>query len=260
ACCQFAPIWSDVKGSMKKAERLLEIYQPGDIDILILPEMCFTGYVFHSLEEIMPFLEDTENGPTVQWAKKQAIRLHCHVMAGYPQGIGSKCYNSICFVDPQGTLVYTYQKTFLFETDENWAIEGPGFVATKLDGLGKVGFGICMDLNPYRFEADFYDYEFARYHLNQDTDLILCSMAWLCKSDETENPMETIKYWAARLYPLSSEVNRKKHTRVVICNRIGSERGVHFAGGSCAFDISKNRVVIKNSLQRKEGVLIVEYD
>lgn len=35
-----------------------------------------------------------------------------------------------------------------------------------------------MDLNPYRFQAAFQEMEFATFHLNHKSDLILCSMAW----------------------------------------------------------------------------------
>jgi protein N-terminal amidase len=41
-------------------------------------------------------------------------------------------------VNPEGKVVLTYQKSFLYETDENWAAEGPGFVSTHIEGLGKV--------------------------------------------------------------------------------------------------------------------------
>lgn len=87
----------------------------------------------------------------------KAIRLECFVIVGYPQktgkveanlDIGRKTqkveaidqhnYNSICCVDPKGRLIHTYQKAFLYETDENWAAEGPGFVSTHIHGLGKV--------------------------------------------------------------------------------------------------------------------------
>lgn len=60
ACCQFDPKWCNVKENMKNADELLEMYKkrenkssllvliinrykPNDIDILILPEMTFTG-------------------------------------------------------------------------------------------------------------------------------------------------------------------------------------------------------------------------
>lgn len=67
-----------------------------------------------------------------------AQRLECFVIVGYPQKENDQCYNSLCCVDPQGKVIVTYKKTFLFETDENWAVEGPGFVSIKIDGLGKV--------------------------------------------------------------------------------------------------------------------------
>jgi predicted amidohydrolase len=47
-------------------------------------------------------------------------------------------YNSVCFVNPVGKLLTTYQKSFLFETDDNWAIEGPGFVSKNIEELGQV--------------------------------------------------------------------------------------------------------------------------
>lgn len=67
-----------------------------------------------------------------------AIRLKCFVIVGYPQKKDQLCYNSLCCVNPEGKLITTYQKTFLYETDENWAIEGPGFVSFQVDRLGKV--------------------------------------------------------------------------------------------------------------------------
>ena len=60
------------------------------------------------------------------------------MIVGYPQKEGNKYYNSLCCVDPQGNLIKTYQKCFLFETDEQWATEGSGFVSMEMDGLGKV--------------------------------------------------------------------------------------------------------------------------
>ncbi|KAG0326694.1 Carbon-nitrogen hydrolase [Podila horticola] len=87
-------------------------------------------------------------------------------------------YNSVAFVDPQGHLVTTYAKTFLYYTDENWAEEGPGFKSIDVDGLGKVGFGICMDVNPYQFKAPFAAFEFSSYHVEHKSTLLLCSMAW----------------------------------------------------------------------------------
>lgn len=132
------------------------------------------GYVFHSVEEIKPYLEDTYNGPSVLWAKEKgkrlkrkniigikyigfvlflytffsflciyiAVELNCYIAVGYPEKHQTKdqvkYYNSMCFVNRQGELIKTYRKTFLYETDENWAEEGESFDTMMIPEFGKV--------------------------------------------------------------------------------------------------------------------------
>ena len=75
-------------------------------------------------------------------------------------------------VDPTGTFVKSYKKHFLYETDKTWAEEGPGFDSLELklprvDYIVRVGHGICMDINPWEFKAEYELFEFANYHLKQ---------------------------------------------------------------------------------------------
>ncbi|KAF9404750.1 Carbon-nitrogen hydrolase, partial [Podila epigama] len=184
-CLQLEPHFGELERNIQHATDMVASLKPEDVDVLVLPEMAFTGYVFTSKEHIEPYLEDAETGPSVMWAKSQAKRLAAHVSVGFPErkkldGDKGKevYYNSIAFVDPTGQLVTTYAKSFLYYTDENWADEGPGFKSIPVNGLGKVGFGICMDVNPYQFKSPFTDFEFSSFHLEQKSELILCSMAW----------------------------------------------------------------------------------
>ncbi|CAG8454140.1 11857_t:CDS:2 [Scutellospora calospora] len=236
--------------------------------------MAFTGYVFENKESIMPYLEDAETGTTVQWAKAQALRLHAFVMVGYPQiikGNPDKYYNSVCFIGRNSDLIETYQKTHLYTTDENWADEGPGFKSIYVPGLGKVGFGICMDLNPYRFEADFMAFEFARFHLQQQTDIILCSMAWLSSVSNNQ-----INYWCRRLLPLYYDVygndeesqtdrqnlgaNGNRKVLFVVANRTGTEKGTNFCGTSCVIYISSQKQISPLNIlnDHEETVMVVD--
>ncbi|CAO3702873.1 unnamed protein product [Rhizopus stolonifer] len=256
ACCQFDPKLGAVESNMALVDDLLKDYKPGDIEVLVLPEMAFTGYVFKGIEEIKPYLEDSKTGPTVNWSKTQAKRLSCFVIVGYPQIEGDQYYNSLCCVDPQGELVETYQKSFLYETDERWAIEGPGFVSVKIDKLGKIGFGICMDINPYQFKSDFFEHEFANYHLEQETEIMICCMAWL-KSETEEKGL--LNYWALRLLPLYNKIKEGKHAYFIACNRTGLERGKQFAGTSCALDISRESITILEHMNHDTtGVMITD--
>ncbi|KAG0375941.1 Carbon-nitrogen hydrolase [Mortierella sp. AD032] len=186
ACLQFEPILGEVKRNLAHATSMVAKLKPEDVDVLVLPEMAFSGYVFTSKDHIRPYLEDAETGPSIQWAKEQAIRLNAHVQVGYPEKriinkenpFKEEYYNSVAFVSPQGVLLNTYAKHFLYYTDENWAEEGPSFESMPVEGLGQVGFGICMDVNPYQFKTPFSDFEFSTFHLREKTKLLLCSMAW----------------------------------------------------------------------------------
>lgn len=61
---------------------------PGELDLLVLPEMALTGYTFKTAEEIAPFLEP-QNGATYALAAELARRLRCVVVAGYPEVLRS---------------------------------------------------------------------------------------------------------------------------------------------------------------------------
>lgn len=185
-------------------------------------------------------------------------------------------YNSLCFVDRQGQLVTTYQKTFLFETDELWAREGPGFRTIDIPELGRVGLGICMDINPYKFKADFHAYEFATYHSEQKTQLIICCMAWL-RSSGGGGALGVNQYWVHRLLPLCHKRHTKQHFYFVACNRSGQERGesigishifemahlsiidVTYAGGSSVIDLAGPPFRLLDYLEETdEDVMVVE--
>ncbi|GJJ78450.1 protein N-terminal amidase [Entomortierella parvispora] len=185
-CLQLEPKLGQVQENINHATDMIAHLKPEDVDVLVLPEMAFTGYVFKSKDHIRPYLEDSKTGPSVTWAMAQAIRLNAHVVVGYPERrvvnpsdpTKEQFYNSIAFVSPTGQLLTTYAKHFLYYTDENWAEEGPAFESIHVPGLGQVGFGICMDVNPYRFQSAFQEMEFSTFHLKHKSDLILCSMAW----------------------------------------------------------------------------------
>ncbi len=111
-----------------------------------------------------------------------------------------------------------------------------------------------MDLNPYQFKACFEEYEFARYHIQQRTEIILCSMAWLKPSVDENEPelqgnsqqinndkphLSTINYWCDRLSPYFTDSEKynvfptrlknsgpKHNVLFVACNRTGTENGL----------------------------------
>ncbi|KAK3637131.1 hypothetical protein LTR56_013863 [Elasticomyces elasticus] len=243
ATLQFAPTLGAVDANIQHANNLLDKPRPARIDLLVLPELAFSGYNFPSLEAITPFLEPTASGVSTQWAITTARRLHCHVILGYPEiyrdattGETSN-YNATVTVAPSGEILANYRKSFLYYTDEAWASEGhssvsqqqPFFCSPSLGQLGSIGHGICMDINPYKFTAPWTAYEFANTMLKADVKLIVLSMAWLTRLNEQdlvlepERPdMETVAYWLERFQPLLRS-NADEEVVVVFANRCGTE-------------------------------------
>ncbi|KAJ3268928.1 Carbon-nitrogen hydrolase [Terramyces sp. JEL0728] len=247
---QFEPSFCQIEQSIKTANTLISNIKA--VDYLILPEMCFTGYSFTSKDHILPFCESS-NGPTINWAIDTAKKFDCIVQVGYPRN-NTDLYNSVCIVNKEG-IITQYDKHFLYYTDENWATEGESFKHIEINGK-KIGFGICMDLNPYRFQAPFTDYEFANYHLQNECDYIFCSMAWLLHEYNEDSMVEMIQYWATRLQPL---LKSKKRVVVAICNRIGTEGETRFGGTSTVLAIEDGKFKLLGNLDPNEtNILVVD--
>ncbi|GFF33961.1 protein N-terminal amidase [Aspergillus lentulus] len=299
ATLQFAPRVGDVDGNIKRANELLNSGCATGIkslkpDLLVLPELALTGYNFPSLEAIRPFLEPAGKGVSAAWARETAARLRCKVCVGYPEievaadGESSaqpqeKYYNSLVVVSEEGEVVVNYRKTFLYFTDETWASEGTaeqGFhqlvfnngSAERGDVLTSrvaTSFGICMDINPYKFEAPFTAWEFANRVLDSKSQLVILSMAWTTFMSREEldaladkPDLDTFDYWIQRFWPLVRQKMRhdvdlgsdgheagdpkEKSIVIVFGNRCGEEGSVRYAGTSAIIAITQRPGVVQD--------------
>ncbi|CAX43617.1 NT-amidase, putative [Candida dubliniensis CD36] len=236
-------------------------------DLIVLPELAITGYNFPNSTAIKPYLESIDKfGPSLNLGRELSIKYQSMLVIGYPEFShgDNKIYNSCAVFNRCGQLIYNYRKTFLYETDEIWGCnENPikGFPSIELDFslnnnnnnnnnkkkidknvnenskstslLITTNIGICMDLNPYKFEAPFNKFEFSMSSYSQRAKLLICPMAWLNpsspsildkeefdKSDKLELAQElelelknsdfvepnwsTINYWILRFFPYLS--------------------------------------------------------
>lgn len=131
-CLQLSPTLGSVHENIQQADSLLSAsgVRLGGLDLLVLPELAFTGYNFPSLSAISPFLEPTSSGPSTRWAHATAKRLNCLVSVGYPEiatlsDSTTRRYNATVTVSPTGAVLAHYRKAFLYYTDATWASEGP---------------------------------------------------------------------------------------------------------------------------------------
>ncbi|KAI0150184.1 carbon-nitrogen hydrolase [Xylariaceae sp. FL1272] len=271
-CLQFAPEVADRNNNLNRADAILSKANPQNLDLLVLPELAFTGYNFKSLYHINPCLELKGSGISALWARSVALRFNCVVTVGYPEKVDVKLrwptspeyYNSVIVVNPDGETIGNYRKSFLYYTDQTWALEGPdGFYGGSIPGLGQTAMGICMDINPYRFEAPWNAFEFAFHCLQVEANLVILTMAWLTREDAHlftsmphEPDMDTLTYWLTRLEPIiRSEC--EDEIIVVFCNRTGVEDDAVYAGTSTVLGIKDGEVSVYGILGRGESELLV---
>ena len=146
---QFRPTKSGPAHSLARLVPLAEEAAAG-ADLVVLPEMASTGYVFSSATEIEPMAEACD-GPTFQALAPVARGSGAFVVCGFVERDGARLFNSALVIDPRGELAFSYRKTMLFEADESWALPGDSGYRAFETRAGRFGVGICMDLNDERF-------------------------------------------------------------------------------------------------------------
>ncbi|KAK8079098.1 hypothetical protein PG994_002905 [Apiospora phragmitis] len=270
ACLQFAPQVGDIDNNLNRADAVLSRANPEDLDLLVLPELAFTGYNFKSLQSISPYLEPSGSGISSLWARTTALKYNCVVGVGYPEKVdvasrwptSPEYYNSLIVVNGEGETIANYRKSHLYYTDETWALEGTeGFFTDHIPGLGNCSMGIYV--SPYKFEAPWHAFEFAFHVLDTESNIVIVSMAWNTREDARhfsrmpkEPDMETLTYWVTRLEPLIRTENDGEII-IVFCNRTGIEDDAVYAGTSAVIGIKDGEVNVYGILGRGEKELLV---
>ena len=217
ACVQFDPVHGQPEASRAKCDALLAHLD--DVVLIVLPEMAFTGYLFDAADSVPRDAEATEH-----WCVERARRHDCVVVCGAPRHAENKVYNSQLVARPDGSATW-YDKRHLYDADEAWCTEG----ANPFQSLSNVilnerlGLGICMDINPYRFTGP--GGELASFHRDAGTSILAFSSAW-CENHPSDPPhvvrrehgvapaarqRQTIQGWLRRLAP--QHTKRKKSAR-----------------------------------------------
>ncbi|HOZ01032.1 MAG TPA: nitrilase-related carbon-nitrogen hydrolase [Candidatus Syntrophosphaera sp.] len=139
---QFEPRLLDLKANLARLERLL---RDVETDLVVLPELCTSGYVFASREETESVSESIPDGPAFGLISALAWERKCSVVYGFAERDGSRLYNSCALVNPDGSH-HLYRKTHLFNREKLFFSSGnTGLkVSPAKDGV-KVGLMVCFD-------------------------------------------------------------------------------------------------------------------
>ncbi|KPJ76224.1 MAG: carbon-nitrogen hydrolase [Deltaproteobacteria bacterium SG8_13] len=163
ALVQFQPKFRDIDGNLNRISELTNALQA---DIIVLPELSTTGYFFLSREESAEMAEQA-NGRTGQFFRDMAQRHEAIVIAGFAEKQGNRIYNSCLTVVPEQNEPYLYRKTHLFYKERDCFDAGDGhfFVVEDAKRNVRIGPMICYD---WRFP------EVSRILALKGADLIVC--------------------------------------------------------------------------------------
>ena len=138
---QFAPVFGEVSRNL---DMIVQVLDRADADVIVLPELCASGYQFVSQEEVDRLSEPVPDGPTTRRLIDVAKRRKMVIVAGLPERAGAVCYNSAVVVGPSG-FIGCYRKTHLFYEETLFFKPGDsGFQVWDI-GPAKIGIMICFD-------------------------------------------------------------------------------------------------------------------
>jgi predicted amidohydrolase len=228
---QFAPHLANLDTTLNDLERLLSGTEP--VDLIVLPELCNSGYNFESKEQAWESSEPVNDSRFLRYLVEHCRSTNCHIVSGFNERAGEKLYNSALLVGPKG-VIGKYRKLHLFMNEKDFFEPGDlGAPLFELHGV-RLGMLICFD---WVFP------EVWRLLALKGADLI-------CHPSNLVIPGN-----CQRAMPTHALMNR---IFTVTANRIGSEGELNFTGGSIICD-SKGKV-LEMAPEKQEAVMVVEFD
>ncbi len=183
--------------------------------LVVLPELCDSGYVFDSADEARGLAAPAGDSVTLRQWRSLAGQHRLVIVGGFCElGADGRLYNSAALVDPSGTRA-VYRKAHLWDKEKLVFTPGeapPPVVDTE---VGRVGVMICYDL-------EFP--EWLRLAALDGADLIAAPVNWpAAPRPAAERPAEVIKAQAAAA---------TNGVFVAVADRCRTERGVSWISGS----------------------------
>jgi predicted amidohydrolase len=214
ACCQIAPRIGELDANRALAERAVEAAAARGARVVVLPELCSSGYVFRDAEEARA-LAEPDDGPTTSGWAELCARHGIVIVGGFCEvDADGVLRNSAALVDPSGVRA-VYRKAHLWDRESEVFTPGddpPPVVQTE---FGRIAVMVCYDV-------EFP--EWVRLAALAGAQLLAAPANWpAVPVVPGQHPGEVIRVQA------NACVNR---IFVALCDRHGPERGVGWIGGS----------------------------
>lgn len=138
---QFNPRFGAVSENLDRIEGALK---DADADLVVLPELCTTGYQFRDAREAFDLAEPVPDGESTRRLEKLAKQKDMFIVAGLAEKSGKNCYNSAVLIGPDG-VVGVYRKIHLFYLEKEHFLTGDLDFQVWDVGIAKIGMMVCFD-------------------------------------------------------------------------------------------------------------------
>jgi 5-aminopentanamidase len=218
ACAQLAPVFGDVDGNRARASQAIETAARAGADLVVLPELCITGYAFADESEACE-LGERADGPTLEQWRALAETHRVVIVGGFCElDADGAPRNSALLVERDGSS-RLYRKTHLWDREQLIFVAGTEPPPVIQTSVGRVGLAICYDA--------FFP-EVMRALALAGADVIAVPMNSPVSGPSTGSlPVEAV------LAIASAHINR---VYVAQADRAGPERGIRWANASVICD------------------------
>jgi omega-amidase len=229
AAAQISCALGDFDANLSKVRHFVALAKKSRSELIVFPEMIDTGY---SMPVIQKHARNWKDGALAE-LQRIANEDFIAIVAGISDREGDSIFNAQVLVSANVEPLAKYRKTHLVTAaplDERVCLSpGNEFVTTKIDHF-IIGLSICYDL---RFP------EMARtLVVKQGANVFVNSSAWPAARAEH-----------LRILALSRAVENQSY--FIIANRVGTDDGVTFCGGSLIVDPS-GKILAAASPDREE--------
>ena len=138
---QFAPKFGDLNCNLSK---VISALRNVEADIIVLPELPFTGYLFQDRNELASLAQDPATSPIVSSLIALCRDHDFYLVTGFAEKHADKIFNSALVIGGNGIL-QTYRKLHLFNTEKAYFDSGDTpLEALEVRGI-KIGVMVCFD-------------------------------------------------------------------------------------------------------------------
>lgn len=138
---QFCPEFGEIARNLSA---VIQALQQADADLIVLPELAFTGYYFRDRSELEHLAQDPQDSSIVDSLASLCRERGFYLVTGFAEKHLDRCFNSALLVGPEG-LVGTYRKIHLFGTEQDCFDKGDTPLhVSEVRGI-RVGMMVCFD-------------------------------------------------------------------------------------------------------------------